>query len=379
LRIAPFSVEQWMNAHEESARWNIAETCVDSLQLRELLDLAPDSAAALESLLNTQLTYGHIQGSPELRAAVAAQYGATVSAENVLTASGAIAANFLLHFSLVEPGDVIVCVHPTYQQLYSIPESFGAEVRLLHLTPKQSFLPDLDRLRALTTDGPVKLIVINNPNNPSGALMDEATLEAIVEIAQDCGAYLHADEVYRGLAHEPGMQPPSVVDLYDRAISVGSMSKAYSLAGLRLGWIVGPREVLAACEQHRDYTTISCGVIDDRLATVALANADSLEQRNLRIVRNNAGVLHDWIESEPRLSYVPPKAGTTVLVKYDYDLPSFEFSSRMLTETGAFVVPGACFDFEGWVRIGYACASETLKNGLAAFSAFLRTLETSLH
>jgi aspartate/methionine/tyrosine aminotransferase len=200
-------------------------------------------------------------------------------------------------------------------------------------------------------------------------------LRAIVDVARSCGAYLHADEVYRGLEHDQAARPPSVVHLYEKGISTGSMSKTYSLAGLRLGWLVGPRDVLETCQRHRDYTTISCGALDDRLATIALWNAEKVARRNLAIVRGNAEVLRQWIASEPRLTYVPPKAGTTVMIKYDYPLPSMEFSSRMLAETGTFVTPGECFDCEGWVRVGYACAPQTLRAGLDAFSLFLRALE----
>ena len=238
MHIKPFAVEQWMNAHETTATWNIAETCVDSLRVEELLALTGDGDAVLRRLLDIKLTYGHISGSPELRAAIAALYGERIGPADVITTNGAIGANFLVQFALVEPGDNVVCVRPTYQQLFSVPEALGAQVRLLSLREEDGYLPDVDELRRLVDDS-TRLIVLNNPNNPTGALIDEPLLQEIVAVAREHGAWLHGDEVYRMLEHAPGSTPPSVADLYERGVSTGSMSKSYSLAGLRTGWVAG--------------------------------------------------------------------------------------------------------------------------------------------
>jgi len=267
----------------------------------------------------------------------------------------------------------VVCVQPTYQQLFSVPASFGAEVVPLPLRPEHGWLPDLQELRSLLR-APTAMVVINNPNNPSGALMDAEALAELVDVVRASGAWLLADEVYRGLEHD-GVRVPSVVDLYERGISTGSMSKVYSLAGLRVGWVAGPDEVIEACVEHRDYTTISVGQLDERLATIALRALDKLLARNLAIVRENAALVDRWVRSEVRLSYVPPRAGTTVFVRYDYDLPSTELCQRLFDTTGAFVVPGAAFDWEGWLRLGYAFDAERLADGLDAISQFFRTLE----
>lgn len=373
MKIVPFDVENWMNEREMSARWNIGETCVDSLTLDELLALSGDPEAALARLRGMKLTYGHIAGTPRLRELLAQSYE-DLPAANVLTTSGAISANFLAEYTLVEPGDLVVCVEPTYQQLFSVPESFGAGVRLLRLRPENAFLPDVDELRGLA-DGRAKLIVINNPNNPTGALIDREHLEAIVEVARECDAYLLADEVYRGLEHEPGTHVPSVVDLYEKGVSTGSMSKLYSLAGLRLGWVAGPADVIADCEQHRHYTTISCGMIDEQLAIIALEASERLLERNLAILRGNAARLADWMATEPRLDYVPPRAGTTAFLHYDYDIPSIRFADELFELNGTFLVPGGAFGWEQWLRVGFTPAPEVLAAGLAGISEYLRTLE----
>ncbi len=374
MRIEPFFVEQWMNAHETTATWNIAETCVHSLTLDELLKLSGDADGVVRGLKGTWLGYGDIVGSPRLRAAIAALYGERIGPDEVLTANGAIGANFLALYALVEPGSTVVSVQPTYQQLYSVPESLGAEVRTLRLREEDGYLPDVAALRALTDDR-TRLIVLNNPNNPTGALIDESLLREIVAVASERDAWLFCDEVYRKLEHEPGTTAPSVADLYEKGVSSGSMSKTYSLAGLRTGWVVGPPEVIQRCLDVRDYTTISAGVLDDALAAVALEHIDAVLERSLAIVRGNLAIVDDWIGSEPRLRYVLPRAGTIALVRYDYDVPSVDFCQSMFDLNGAFVMPGVAFGEEHAVRLGYACARDVLEGGLAAVSDYLRTLE----
>jgi len=374
VHIDPFFVEQWMNAHETTATWNIAETCVHSLTLDELLEMSGDADGVVRRLKETWLGYGDIVGSPRLRAAIAALYGERITPEHVLTANGAIGANFLALYALVEPGTRVVSVQPTYQQLYSVPESLGAEVRSLRLREEDAYLPDPDAIRALT-DERTRLIVLNNPNNPTGALIDEPLLREIVEVARELDAWLFCDEVYRRLEHEPGSTAPSVADLYEKGVSSGSMSKSYSLAGLRTGWVAGPAELIQRCLDVRDYTTISGGVLDDALAAVALEHVDAVLERNLGIVRANLAIVDEWLTREPRLRYVRPRAGTIALIRYDYDLPSVDFCQGMFDDSGAFVMPGIAFGEEHSFRLGYACARDVLEGGLAAVSTYLRTLE----
>ena len=375
MKIRPFGVEEWMNTYENDAVANIAETCVDSLTVEALLDLSGRKEPLLEQIRSLRLSYGDIPGSDRLRDLVAGLY-ARQSRDNVLIMNGGAAANFLSLYTLVEAGDEVVSVWPTYQQLTSIPESFGATVKLLPLEPEGAFLPDVERLKALVSEK-TRLICINNPNNPTGALMERPLLEAVVDVARSVGAWIHCDEVYRGLVHEPGLEIPSVADLYEKGISTGSLSKTYSLAGLRLGWIVGPADFIARCFSRRDYTTISCGRIDDLLGSVALEAREALLERNLSIVRRSAAVLREWVDGEARLDWVPPKAGTTAFIRYDYDLPSEVFCRRLFEGDGTFIVPGSAFDRDRWFRIGYAFDPVMLRHGLDRISAFLRRLEAS--
>ena len=194
-------------------------------------------------------------------------------------------------------------------------------------------------------------------------------------MARERDAWLFCDEVYRMLEHRPGTTGPSVADLYEKGVSSGSMSKSYSLAGLRTGWLAGPREVIQRCLDVRDYTTISGGVLDDALAAVALENREGCSGAASRSSARNLAVVDEWIAREPRLRYVRPRAGTIALIRYEHDLPSVDFCQGLFDFNGAFVMPGAAFGEEDAFRLGYACAGDVLEGGLAAVSAYLRTLE----
>ncbi|MGF6254786.1 aminotransferase [Ensifer sp. LBL] len=370
MKIRDFGVEIWMNRYENHCEWNLAETCVESLTVAELLEMAGKTDMILAELLPLKLTYGAIEGSERLRGLIASLY-AKQAIENVVTTHGAIGANALVHETLVEPGDRVISVLPTYQQHYSIPESYGADTQILRLTEATGFLPDLEELQRLAIPG-TKLIAINNPNNPTGALMDRAYLEKIVEIARACGAWILCDEVYRGTDQQGDGMTASIADLYEKGISTGSMSKTFSLAGLRLGWIVAPPELIRAVSVHRDYNTISVGMLDDHFAAIALENKDKILARSQKITRTNLAILSDWVDAEPLISWIKPQSGTTALLKYDLPMTSEALCLQLLQRTGVMFTPGSAMDMEGYLRIGYANNEGILREGLRRVSAFLR-------
>ena len=374
MEIKAFEVEEWMNKYEDDAKYNIAETCVESLKVGELLDIASiERDEFFGKLAETKLTYGAIPGSAALREEITKLYHSKKTIDNVIVTNGGIGANFLALFTLVRPGDEIVAVYPTYQQLYSLPEALGAKVRRLRLEPEDGYIPDMNKLRTLVKSN-TRAIVINTPNNPTGACFGEEIMREIAEIAGKAGAWVVCDEVYRGLEHEGSYSVPSIADIYEKGVSTSSMSKVYSLAGLRLGWVTADEAFIKECFKHRDYNIISCGMIDDALALIALKNKEKILGRNLKIVRENKKVLADWVESTGGISFVLPNAGTTALIKYDHDMASEDLCRRMFEYNGAFVVPGSCFEFENHFRIGYAPKKEVLVEGLNAISTFLQQL-----
>ncbi len=369
MYIEPFGVEMWMNEWENHCEFNLAETCVESLTIEQLLRLSGQNDTDLSKLLAMKMTYGAIEGSMRLRTAIASLYD-DQKPDNVIVTHGTIGANMLVHKTLVSAGDRVIAVAPSYQQHYSIPASIGADVQRLKLREEDRFIPNLDDLRALAVSG-TKLIAITNPNNPTGALIDQHMLTEIAAIAREVGAYILCDEVYRGTDQQGSGTTTSIVDIYEKGISTASMSKAYSLAGLRLGWICAPRNVLERVAVHRDYDTISVGMLDDHFATMALENRDKVLARSLTITRTNLATLAAWMETQPTLSWIKPRSGTTALLKFDLPMSSYDFCMSLLNETGVMFTPGSALDMEGYVRIGYANNPAILQEGLKRVSDFL--------
>jgi aspartate/methionine/tyrosine aminotransferase len=369
MQIEPFAVEIWMNEWEYNCELNLAETCVHSLTIAELLDLAGKNATDLSDLLDLKMTYGEIRGSTRILSAISNLY-TNQSPENIITTHGTIGANMLVHRALINPGDRVVTIVPTYQQHYSIPTALGADLHALRLHAKDGYLPDLDALRALVTPE-TKLIAINNPNNPTGSLMPLEMLQEIAEIARAADAYLLCDEVYRGINQTGDGMGPSIADLYEKGISTAGMSKAFSLAGLRLGWIAAAPEVIEAVSIHRDYDTISVGKLDDHFAALALENAPRVLERSQNITRTNLAHLEDWVAQEPRITWIKPQSGTTTLLTYDLPMSSRELCIALLKDTGVLFTPGDAFDMEGTVRIGFANQHADLVEGLTRVSKWL--------
>lgn len=386
MKIQDFRVERWMDAYETKCELNIAESCVDSLHLKDLISITADENGTLnekeyqinkenfiDDLMEMKLTYGSIEGSDKLKKGIQGLYG-NVSLDQIVTTHGAIAANYLVLMSLIEPTDEVITVIPTYQQHYSVPESIGAKVHKIPLKAENNFELDLDLLESLVNEN-TKLISFANPNNPTGAELNEETLKAIVRIAKSVDAYVLSDEAYRGLNLSSDVMTPSIVDLYDRGISTSSMSKTFALAGLRTGWVCASRKVIEGINKHRDYNHISCSMIDDYVASLALENKEKIIKRSKGIIIDNLKVLDEWMRSNPGFSYVKPKAGPVIVIKYDLDMPSKEFCKNLLASKGVLVIPGEVLDIENHFRVGIGNNTEILKNALKRIGEFYQEIK----
>ncbi|CAG7953468.1 unnamed protein product [Penicillium salamii] len=375
-----------MDTYETTAKHNLAETCSASISLNDLLTLAPK-----ESLIDfsQKQVYGAIRGTEALRTNIANLYSPVgkISAEDVLVTNGAIQANFLSLYTNVGPGDHVICQYPTYQQLYSVPESFGAEVSLWKSEEGSGWGMDLEKLRGLVKSN-TKMIILNNPQNPTGAVLRREELQAIVDIAREHDIMIHSDEVYRPLFHslDPEQEtPPSILEFgYEKVLATGSMSKAFSLAGIRLGWIASPsNEIIEACAATRHFTLISVGQIDDRVATHALSRpcVDNLLQRNVQLARQNLAALDAFVnEFSWAVEWKRPKAGTTAFIKFvnrqGKAIDDVEFCKTLQEKTGVMLVPGSrCFggdvDFRGYVRMGYVPDNQSMVDGLKELRQFM--------
>ena len=370
MKIEEFGIEIWLNEYEQQCNINLAQTCVSALDIKDLLNISGKGEDYLEELISTRLSYGEIEGYIPLRKEITKLYK-NMKVGNILTTHGCVGANALVFSALIESGDTVIATMPTYQQHYSFPRSLGAEVKFLDLTPRNSYLPDLEQLRSYIKDN-TKLICISNPNNPTGSLMDEEFLLKIVDIARECGAYILCDEVYRGLNHQGNAFTTSIGDLYEKGISTSSMSKAFSMPGLRMGWIAAQREVIEKVSAYRNYTTFSASVIDEKIATIALENIEYIVNRNIKTIRENMKILENWVEKEPKVSYIKPKCSTTSFIKLHIEMSSEKFCLGLLEKTGVLLVPGSAFEKEGFVRLCFACEGEILKRGLEKISKYLK-------
>ncbi len=371
MKVDTFLVEQFMNKYEMDVEINIAETCVKPFTLEEFLELM-EYENFFDDFKSKQLTYGHINGSPELRQGIANLYE-TINAENILLAGGAIGANFLTFYSLINPGDTIISIFPAYQQLYSTAKSFGANVKLWKLKWEDKWEPNIEELSSMI-DKKTKMIIINNPHNPTGYLFNNKMLGQICQIAEEADAYLHYDEAYKGLYINENDNVTSVVDVYDKAISTGSFSKGLSLTGLRLGWIAANKEIIDECVRHRDYTTISNAMIDDALAALAMKHVEKIYERNNEIIRTNHKILSKWIDNEPLIDWIPARAGSVGFLKHHLNMPSEELSVKLIEQKNTFLVPGSCFELEGFLRIGFGNDTKVLQIGLNRFKEFLDSI-----
>ncbi|OQE22379.1 hypothetical protein PENSTE_c010G06593 [Penicillium steckii] len=392
VKIEDFAVEQWMDKYELTAKYNIAETCCASVSVDDLRALSEDKETdPLGQLQSTKLTYGAIRGSDKLRETLSNLYSVKTPArlpkEDILITSGAIQANFLVLYSLVGPGDHVICHYPTYQQLYSVPASLGAEVSLWKSNESNEWQLDIEELKSLIRPN-TKMIIINNPQNPTGAIIPHDTLKSLINIARESSIILFSDEVYRPLFHNISPMdpqfPPSLLSFgYEHTIATGSVSKAYSLAGLRVGWIASrSHSLIESCANSRDYTTISVGQIDDAVASFALAPEciHNLLKRNLELARTNLAILEKFIDSHRwACGWVKPKAGTTAFVRFTKmgkPINDVAFCETLQEKSGVMFVPGSrCFgggeEFHGYVRIGYVCETEVLEKGLEALRTFM--------
>lgn len=361
MKIADFKIEEWMNKYEASAKYDLTTTCIKPLSLNELCKNIP------EEILNTNLTYGDITGSERLKIQIKSLYE-NQNQENITITHGAIGANQLIFLSLLEQEDEVVTLLPVYQQHYSIPESLGAKVKQVFLKEDNQWLPDLEELAKIITNK-TKLLCINNPNNPTGAVIPDNMLEGIAQIAQKHDTWILSDEVYRGLNVHGNSYSKSIADIYDKGISVGSMSKTYSLPGLRVGWIVADKYLIENINRQRQYNTISVSILDDYFASLAIEKRAAIAERNFKVINTGLEILSQWVKNEDLVECIIPKGGTTALVRYKKDILSAQLCRRLQECTGVAILPGETMEMEGYLRIGF-CA-DNLQTALNLFSDFL--------
>jgi len=358
----PFVMERMMSKWENAVEVNLSESGVHPMTLGELLAMAGLDPGAIA---DTPINYPQANGTLELREKVAAMYpGATP--DNVLVTVGAAEANYLALTTLLEPGDEAVILLPNYMQVWGIAKNRGVRVRECHLSEERGWAPDLAELEEAA--GPrTKLIAVCNPNNPTGRIMTGAEMDAVVRTAARSGAWLLADEVYRGAERETDEEAPTFYGRYDKVLAHGSMSKAYGLPGLRIGWSVGPAETLDEMWARHEYTTISTTALANRLTALALSPGvrPKILARTRRFIREGFPVLEAWMKGHGDMfRYEPPQAAAIAFVRYRLAVNSTALVERLRDEKSVLIVPGDHFGLDGHLRISFGLPHDYLRDGL---------------
>jgi aspartate/methionine/tyrosine aminotransferase len=370
MKFTPFDLEYSQSVWEQKVDFNLTESGVHPITLQELIG---NDESLLNKLLSTEINYPHVNGSPQLRESIASLYNqATIN--NVLVTVGAAEANQIVMQTLLEDGDELATITPTYKQVWGIAENQGYKVKTFSLNSGDSWSLNIDELAAAVNEK-TKIVAVVNPNNPTGHILTKTEMQRIIAAAERVGAWILADEVYRGAEREQEEESESFFGLYDKVISVGSMSKAYGLPGLRIGWIVAPPDTVEKVWRRHEYSTITASMLSNILAAHALSPEirPRLIARTRNYIRNGFPILQRWMDAQEGLfSYTPPQASAVSFIKYNLDINSNDLMLKLINEASVFIGSGESFGMDHHMRIAFGQEKEILEE---AFARIQRTLE----
>ena len=375
MNLEIFELERMQSEYEHQVKYNLSESGVEPLRIRELLG----TQELQDKLLDLQLLYPQTNGTPTLRKAIAQPYDG-VGAGHILATNGGAEANFVVSWWLSHENPdsrELVFMIPNYMQIGGIWKNLGGKVRPFPLRMKEGeWVPDIEELKSVVSKK-TAAIAICNPNNPTGAILSEESLNAICDIAADSDAWVVSDEIYRG-AEIHDERAPSMQGRYEKVLVTSSLSKAYGLPGLRLGWVLCPTEEVAHdLWSYTDYTSICPSTLSDWLATLALDQKfrSGIEERARKIIRENWAIVKEWLDSHgDTFEYVPPKAAAICFIKQNTGVESLELVNRIMKEKSVLISPGEHFNMPGFLRIGFGSEPEYLRHSLSLISELLNDL-----
>jgi len=359
MKIETFELERRQSLWENVVDYNLTESGFHPYTLEELL-----TEEQLKQLLNVRIGYGQTNGSIELRDTIKQIYPGA-NRDNIIVTNGSAEANFVTIWSVLNSGDELIHMLPNYMQIWGLARSFGVDIKPFHLKEELDWQPDISEIKKLVSPR-TKMISVCNPNNPTGSILSKDSMEEIVEIAKENDIWIHSDEVYRG-AELSGVETPTFYGMYDKVLAVGGLSKAYSLPGLRMGWIVGPEEAIKKAWSYHDYTTISPSVLSQQIAIWALQPELRIKilNRNRSMLKENLEIFKEWLSKRPNLfHFIPQKAGAMSFVRYNININSTEFTEKLRTEKSLLIVAGDCFGMDNYLRLGLGPEKEYLLKGL---------------
>ena len=369
-----FEMERMQSLYWHLVDYDLSESGVTPMTIRELLGPAADA----EAFLQTALSYPLSEGSYEARANIAAWYpGAT--AENVSLSNGGSEANHLTLWTLLEPQDRLAFMIPNYMQGWGLGRHYGAATDPFKLKLKEGrWRLDLDQLEHAVTER-TKVVMVCNPNNPTGHVLTSDEMDAVVSAADRVGAWIVSDEIYRGAEVDVDEASPTFWGRYDKVVVTSGLSKAFAMPGLRLGWTLGPQELIRDTWTRHDYTTLTPSAISDRLAAFAMDPVvrENIFARTRAIIRANLPHLEAWIrEHGDVFTYARPVAGAIAYVKYDLPVGSTELVDRVREERSVLLVPGDMFGLRKGIRFGFGYDIEHTMKGLAQAEDLLTGRDT---
>ena len=372
MTFKPFELERLLSDWEQTVEFNFAESGVHPVMLKEVLNFAN---VDFEQFIEIPLNYPEVNGDVQLRERVAALYEGA-SPDNVLVTVGASEANYILANTLLESGDEVAVMRPTYMQLSGAAANLGANVRSFSLDGTKDWALDLDELKDAVTPK-TKVIAVVNPNNPTGKILSDIEMNAIITIAEKVGAWLITDEVYSGSERDIDQPAISFYGKYDKVIVVNGLSKAYGLPGLRIGWVVAPSSITKELWKRHEFTTISSSMLGNRLGEMALRPnvRKKLLTRAQKLAGEGFATLQYFLDEHPDVfSVVPPMASALSFVRYKLPINSTELVHKIRKEKSVLIVPGNCFDLDHHLRISSALPKEYLKEGLGRMNEVVREL-----
>ncbi len=358
----PFMMERMMSKFEQDVEFNLSESGVHPILLKDLLG---HEAKYINNFLESDLNYPYVNGIPELRQNIAQLYNGA-NPDNVLVTVGAIEANYISTRTLLTAGDEIVIMLPNYMQIWGISKNHQYKIKTFHLRENQGWSPDIDQLNDIVSTN-TKLIAICNPNNPTGYILTDNEIDKIVAIADRVGSWILADEVYRGAERKTDKESTSFYGRYDKVLAVGSMSKAYGMPGLRIGWVVGPVDTIDEIWARHEYTTISATMLSNKLAALALSSGvrPRIIERTRKYIRQGYPVLEQWMNShKDTFTFTSPQAAAITFVRYHLEINSTVFEERLRHEKSVLIVPGDHFGMDHFVRISFGLPHDYLTAAL---------------
>lgn len=373
MKVAPALLEYWLRDYYFNCSFDISCSGVESLSLGELRDILQLEQAEMDRVVFRD---SQSLGAPELRRAIADRWG-DGNTDCVMATHGSSEAQFLILNALLRPGDEVVVLEPSYQPLYSIAESIGCELKPWRLLFEKGFRPDVEGAKRLIGTR-TAMVILNFPHNPTGASVTREEQFELIEAVREVGAYLVWDAAFAELTYD-SRPLPDPYRFYDRCISLGTLSKAYGLPGLRVGWALASPDILARCIELRDYITLHLSPLVELIAQRAIERSDRLLSLRLPQIRANLAILKEWCaQHEEFVDYIRPEGGVTAFLRLPGVTDVDEFCHRLAREYQTLLVPGSCFNRPTFVRIGFGGSTEEFKHGLSRFSTLLHQIKSEV-